>query len=343
MFFLRTRKGSILVFALWTLVLLTVFAVQIGMRIRQRAVVFSRMELRNQLRLLGEAGVKKAISVLKQDLNRQPTLTSYGKWYRYNNPDKFAAIQFGEEAVAKVYQFEEAGRKRYGMTDEESKININFADRNVMARIIGMAVHLEQREAERLADAIIEWREFGQTELKGFYSDEYYSTQTHPYEPKHAPFETLDELLLVRGFDEKILEQLRPWLTIYGDGLVNINTAPREVIIALGLDEVLADKLLLVRRGFDEQENTVDDYIFAKTFDVAAELKNFVKLELAEVKQVDFLNQRGMIKTESFFFGINVEAGTAKNKLRLTTAAVFNVLENRIIYWSEKFVNSFED
>jgi general secretion pathway protein K len=339
------KRGSILVLALWTVVLLSVFAVQMGLRIRQRATLLSRIESRNKLRAISEAAVKKAISTLRQDLNRNQGLYSaYGKFYRHNHPDKFSLIDLGVGKAQVFYSIMERGREQkvYGLVDEERKININHADKNILTRIITQATGHDEQSSQKLAEAIIEWREYGQTELKGFYSEEFYSTQQYPYEPKHAEFETLDELLLARGFQESIIEKLRPLVTVYGDGMININTAPREVLMALGLEETVADKLLVVRRGYDEQESTVDDYLFTKTFDVAVEMKNFVKLELAEVKQIDELNQRALIKTESSVYSIQAQAHLEHFPSQMRVFCVYSPLGNKILYWREKFMNSFE-
>ena len=52
-------KGVVLILTLWVLSLLTIFAVHIGMQVRQRATLMTRLQIRSQLRYLAEAGVKK--------------------------------------------------------------------------------------------------------------------------------------------------------------------------------------------------------------------------------------------------------------------------------------------
>ena len=68
-----------------------------------------------------------------------------------------------------------------------------------------------------------------------------------PYRCKNAPFETLRELLLVKGMTETVfygqagnetqniepVEGIQKYLTIYGDGKVNINEASSMVIQSL--------------------------------------------------------------------------------------------------------------
>ena len=75
---LKTNKGSILILALWTLTFLTVLAVQIGLIIRQRISLVSRIESRLQLQDMATAGIQKAIAALRLDLTRNGNIyTSY--------------------------------------------------------------------------------------------------------------------------------------------------------------------------------------------------------------------------------------------------------------------------
>ncbi len=57
---------------------------------------------------------------------------------------------------------------------------------------------------------------------------------------------TKDELLYIRGIDEKAYHKLLPYITIYGDGMININTAPPPVIKCLSneIDDTLAERVV---------------------------------------------------------------------------------------------------
>ena len=71
----------------------------------------------------------------------------------------------------------------------------------------------------------------------------YYNTLKPPYDVKSSKLDTVEELALVKGFDARTVQMLRPYVTIYSDapGLININTAPKEVIAAL--DDAMTDSL----------------------------------------------------------------------------------------------------
>ena len=57
---------------------------------------------------------------------------------------------------------------------------------------------------------------------------------------------------------------------------------------------------MTVRRGKDNVEDTLDDYVFLRTFDVATEVNQFVKLELSEIHAIDALNAQGLIDHKFF-------------------------------------------
>ncbi len=195
---------------------------------------------------------------------------------------------------------------------------------------------LEAEDAAWLANNIIDWREFGQSHAEGFFSNEYYSNLEFPYEIKSKPFELIDELMLVQGFSPEVYESLYPFITVYGDGLVNINTASPKVLYAIGFGYSVIDKLLMVRRGFDAREFSVDDHIFHKTFDVATDILAFTKMEVSEIRQIDLVNLAKRIKTNSSFYLIESQAKIRNKEEVLEAVCVYNALENRVEYWREK-------
>jgi general secretion pathway protein K len=69
---------------------------------------------------------------------------------------------------------------------------------------------------------------------------------------KNSYLWSVDELNLIEGIDEKTLEIIRPFITVYSNGLVNINTAKLPVLVSLRDDitEILAKRII------DYRENT---------------------------------------------------------------------------------------
>lgn len=82
----------------------------------------------------------------------------------------------------------------YGIVDENSKLNINMADVNMLQRLPGITAEM--------ASSIVEWHGGQVTAGAG---SMYYGSLSDPYSIKNSEFETLDELLLVKDMTPEIL------------------------------------------------------------------------------------------------------------------------------------------
>ena len=334
------QEGAVLILVLWVLSFLAVLAVNLGYGVRQKMTFMKRIESRSQIQHVVEGGVKVALAFLMDDLQRaQFQYTAAAKAARHNNPGRFASIRVPNGTCEISYPdvtIQSSDAKYYGVLDEESKININTADKLVLNRIVSETLSLDDNSAEKIAEAIYDWRQQGDSEIKGFSSDDYYSNLKFPYPKKSLPFELPDELLLIKGMDQAKYEILRNYVTVYGSGQVNINTAPKKVLMALGLDETIADKVLAVRRGTDGVDNTSDDHIFYRTFDIAAEVAAGLKLEDQEMRVIDQLNKRNLLTINSSYYTVRclgfLDGSSDQRKIVLT----FNSTDNRIVYWNEK-------
>ena len=336
----RQDRGAVLIFVLWVLTFLAVLAVNLGYGVRQKMTFMKRIESRSQVQHVVEGGVKVALALLMEDLQKnQFQYTAAAKAFRHNNPDRFADIRMAAgscEISYPVSVIQSSTEKRYGVVDEESKININTADKLILQRIIMQVLPLDDNAAEKIAEAIYDWRQLGDSEAKGFSSDDYYSNLKFPYPKKSLPFELPDELLLVNGIDQSKYEVLKNYVTVYGAGQVNVNTASKQVLMALGLDEAIVDKLLNFRRGTDGVDNTLDDHIFNRTFDIAAEVNAAAKLKDEDMRAIDQLNQRNLLTTNSYYYTIQCNAFLKRSNDQKRVVSTFNATDNHIVYWSEK-------
>ncbi|MBF0619208.1 MAG: general secretion pathway protein GspK, partial [Candidatus Omnitrophica bacterium] len=203
----------------------------------------------------------------------------------------------------------------------------------LMMNVLGVS----DNDAKQLADNIIDWRDIGRHEVTGFFSDDYYKNLEFPYEMKDAPYERPDELLLIKGMSAAMYEKIAPYITVAGDGRVNVNTASFNILVALGLDAAVAEKVLQARRGPDGIEATKDDHIFYKTFDIASEVGAVVKLDEKESRQIDALNKMGLLGADSFEYSFRsqVRASGSSGETK-TIFCMINALNNKIDYWYEK-------
>lgn len=330
------KDAAVLLLSLWSLSFLTILAVSIGLGARQRIVLLKRLESRSQARAAVQAGAKKAIAVLTDDVETSGVFPSLSaKLRRHNNASEFSEIMVAGLKVKVDYQPDPVAGSGllFGLADEQSKINLNTVDRIALSGLLALVLGLMTDEAQTQADDILDWRDYGMRSAQGFFSDGYYQNLDSPYPMKETPFERLDELLLVKGMNAEKFRMLSAYLTIYGNGRVNINTASRTVLLALGLDVMVTDKILQARRGKDGLEATADDHIFLRSFDVAADVGKLVGLEEDSARQIDALNSRGVIGVDSTAYSFRSRISDAENA---EVFGVLDVLTGKIELWVQK-------
>ncbi|MBI3602314.1 MAG: general secretion pathway protein GspK [Candidatus Omnitrophica bacterium] len=336
---LKQRQGFVLIFALWVLGFLTVLALGVAAGVRQKIVLLQKLDERSRMHHVLEGAVKYSAAYLINQLSTSGFIYNPAvKMHLHNNPHQFGQFDLGGDTASISYTLADEGssQERFGVVDEERKINLNTTNTIILQRLIERVLVVKPDEAKELAQAILDWRHYGQSQVKGFFSDEYYENLEYPYAKKDADYETLDELLLVKGMTKDKYEKLMDDVTIYGQGKVNINTAPAQVLYALGLQDALIDKILEVRRGKDQSEGTMDDHIFFKTFDVASEVNAIIKLEDGEIHAIDALNIQNLLTTNSYYFSVLSQAHLAHRRSSQKIRVVISSRENKIVYWSQR-------
>jgi general secretion pathway protein K len=199
-----------------------------------------------------EAGISIAIASLKQNAN-------------IFTDERLIPLFSGEVQIPV-----ETGHCTILVNDESGKININALktseDRIIRHRVdqILKLIDLlnyqyrEQSISYSLIPAVIDWVDYDdevtflpfiKRDNEGAESN-YYMDLMDPYKCKNAPFETLNELLLVKGMTTTIfhglagdetqnigaVDGIQQYLTIYGAGKININEASPMVILSLSAE-----------------------------------------------------------------------------------------------------------
>jgi general secretion pathway protein K len=242
------NSGVALLITLLVLVLIVILAMEIfrtGARAAQTGA-FGRDSIRATL--IAEAGVAASRIALRENAKNFKYDTLDQVWSRPVPP-----IDLGDGTILVTVE------------DEERKINLN---RLVLAN--GNAPD-EQRLAvfrrflaildidPSFADAVVDWLDNDDTARVGGAESSYYLSLPYPYRAKNDLFDTLDELRLVRGMTPERFEKLKPFLTVHSSGAVNLNTAPKEVLMALSagqdaaeggeIDSAAADQIIEYRKG----------------------------------------------------------------------------------------------
>jgi DNA uptake protein ComE-like DNA-binding protein len=144
-----------------------------------------------QARYLALAGIQKAEALLYKEARS-------GKNHNgdlYDDTQDFREVTLGRGtfSVLRRGHDEEGGGVIYGISDEESRLNVNTSDHDELTKIQGLN--------SDIANAILSWRGQGSNVLE----TEYYLDQRPPYRPRGASFETVRELLMVREVTPDLL------------------------------------------------------------------------------------------------------------------------------------------
>lgn len=251
---MRRQRGSALILVLAVLAslvgLVAVFAGSQRASLRSLQVDLDTIRARE----LASAGLERALAELTTvDVNQVTT------------NDEWALLGEGN---LEIYQVGE-GIVRLEILDESSLVDINTADETQLA---AMGLTTEQ------VDSILDWREPGLTPRAEGAKDEYYNSLPEPYNCGLAPFNSLNELLLVKGMtpvalfsrdpeiqtnvqlingadeDQPVPYQIlgigssAPWTGANGQPRLNVNTATVQQLVQRGFNQQTA-AAILQRRG----------------------------------------------------------------------------------------------
>jgi DNA uptake protein ComE-like DNA-binding protein len=195
---MRTR-GSILVGLLWCLALLAVVVIGVLHTARMDLLVVKNYGDRVQAHYLALAGIEQAKALLYHDyITRRQTAKSH-TGLLYNDAKDFENVPFGRGRfrVFRRGRSDEGGGLVYGISDEESRLNINLASPDELTNIDGLT--------PAIAASIVAWRSDPSQGASGGAEADYYSGLQPPYLPRNGSFQTVRELLMVRGVSRQAL------------------------------------------------------------------------------------------------------------------------------------------
>ncbi|MCX7661540.1 MAG: general secretion pathway protein GspK [Candidatus Omnitrophica bacterium] len=327
-------KASVIILSLWMVALLSALSISLSYGIRQKAVLVRRLEEKRRASSLLEGAVIKAVSYLRKQIPQGYLGLNDNL---INNPFDFKDMDFGDDFVSFAYNFfDDASGKIltfYGLTDEASKRNINRAEPLILKQFF-MQLGLDEINADEIASSIVDWRDSDNLLCSpNSAEDTYYHFLEPFYEAKDSDFEILEELLLVRGMNKELFTKAKDYLTIYGDGKVNINTASKIVLVALGLNPALVDKIVNFRAGDDGISGTADDNIFFNLNEIVFRLKSKFDLTSLDILQLNSIIPK-YLAVDSNFFRINCTVYKKEGKQKLNLTAVVN-RKGRIFFWQE--------
>ncbi len=195
-----------------------------------------------------------------------------------------------------------AGRCRYAIVDEQARLNLNMVSEEALSRL--------PEWDRQMAVSVLAWR--GDVSLDAATleeEDRYYGGDAAgdwrlPYPRKGAALESVEELWLVRGMTAERFAGAESLVTVSGDGSVNINTAPPEVLELVGVPGDVARWVSEHVAGSDGVASTDDDQPMRGAGDVV--MVSGVDHEVAA--QLQQLFHRRVIGGQTNAFRVTVSA-----------------------------------
>jgi general secretion pathway protein K len=147
------------------------------------------------------------------------------------------------------------------IVDEDSRFNLNqlvdttgYNSLDVgRERFERLLTALDIKDPEALSHALTDWIDKNDVPFSPGAENSWYQGLTPPLACKNGFLDTVDELLLVKGFTPEIVQKLTPYVTAVTVAAVtnlNVNTASRELLLAWHKDLTASgiDQLLTARQ-----------------------------------------------------------------------------------------------
>ncbi len=195
----RTTLASVLVALLWIVALLSVVVVSVMHTTWLDLVIVKSYGDRIQAHYLALAGIQKAEALLYQDAQDRShsVVNHHGKLYNDSQDFQNSSLGRGEFTIFRRGRQDEGGGILYGVSDEESRLDINVASSNELMQLPNMTPDVMA--------SIVDWRSSTNVVLPGGAEASYYESLQPPYEPRNSAYETVRELLMVKGVTPELL------------------------------------------------------------------------------------------------------------------------------------------
>ncbi|MBZ0155399.1 MAG: general secretion pathway protein GspK [Alphaproteobacteria bacterium] len=235
------ERGIVLIMVMWVLTVLMVVVLSFSYMLRTEAHATLSFKEGMEQKFLAEAGIERGIVEIL-----------YRKSGSIAQEEKDATAW---KIDGTVYTAEmKEGSFRVRILNESGKVDINSAHELLIRGLIA-ALGTQGEELDTVVDSLMDWKDNDNLHRLYGAEDEYYLSLPGPYKAKNANFESLEEMMLVKGVTPDLLygngdrKGLLQFITLNsGSSAININAAPREVLLAVpGMTAEMADAVLEYR------------------------------------------------------------------------------------------------
>ncbi|MBE9563035.1 MAG: general secretion pathway protein GspK [Proteobacteria bacterium] len=259
---MRNQRGVIIIIVLWFIVVVTVIVAALASetRLAAKAVFHNKKSLQtwnDTLQALNSAKMEVLINRMPdppgEEQDDVPLSERKNKRYRFNGQVLTLAYPTPKTVTVRIY-------------DQAGKINIQGLSKAHLRQLLEKRVGTDLEKLQPLLDAWEDWIDRDDFERVNGAEKKYYETLSSPYEPRNFRLETVEELLLIKGF-AKVFQgvEIDTVFTVYGNKSrsINPNLATREALMMLpGMTGTAANTILVKRRKKDfKSYNDFNEFI----------------------------------------------------------------------------------
>jgi general secretion pathway protein K len=306
---LQNRRGVALVTVLLIISILIAVAVQLNRS--SRSEIYEAVNLSDGIKLtyIAKSGFYAGAALL---VNSQPNYVSLRDEWAHAEVLSLRSQTLFPDGYFTVNMEDEQGKIPLHMLVASDGIQHNADVRDILLNLLMLPEFgLDARKAGEIIDAITDWIDKDEEITPpGGAETSYYATLNPPYTAKNLPLDCIEELLMIKGIIKELFTGtkekpgLAQYVTIYGDGYININTAPKLVLRSLSpnISADAADKM-------DEYRRRPGNDLSNPTW-----YKNVSGMESVTIKPQ-------LIATKSSYFKIS-SSGKLGNMIRTITGVV---------------------
>ncbi len=237
------RRGVAMLAALWLVVAIAAVALQLSLVGKERRVLGMAAADRG----IGRAAALGALALTQARLDVALRNAPTGRAATALANSRSADPWLGIDSIYSGTVYIDSTWVDVQAMDLGTQLNLNRMDeqqlRDFFSYVLG-----NFSVADQLSQAIADWRDLDDDKRPAGEERDGYIKKGLLVLPTNGPFRQVEELLMVEGMTSQIFEAVAPYLTTYGDGSVNINTAPVPVLRAMpGMSDAVLNNILSMR------------------------------------------------------------------------------------------------
>jgi general secretion pathway protein K len=244
---LSSERGVALIVVLWIFIFLFVVAMDFSAAVREEGMATHRYAQEAEGYYLALAGFQQGV----YQLLRQAPQPGQARATQQQASDLFE----GDWKTGTLGD----GTYEVRFIDESGKFNLNRADDTIL-RTIFTNLGIDQQQVGILTDSILDWRDEDDLHRPNGAENDYYQGLSPPYTARNGPFDSVEDLLWVRGVTPELFygEEGRPGFkdlfTVDSPTGVNLRTATPAVCVALvGLSVEKCQEFMAQRTKLSEK------------------------------------------------------------------------------------------